>query len=140
MIIEQQTKHASRNLPAYTLTAELLGKSTTDTELLPIDDVQKKVITNSIARCKFVQKSKTINCDKYLVYFSDKDGNRISEQRVLNQNAVNAITDISFELKSSNGFDSKEPYYLAIFDFESGPLIGSLQYKIDIAFANDFDF
>ena len=59
---------------------------------------------------------------------------------MLNQKDVNGVTDVSFELKSSNGFDSKETYYLAIFDFVRGDLIGALQYKINIAFANDFDF
>jgi hypothetical protein len=108
--------------------------------VLPIDDAQKKTITNSIARCKFVQKNHIANCSQYLIYFADKLGNRISEQRVLNQTELNNTTDVSFELKSPNGFDSKEEYYLLIFDFASGIALGALKYKINIAFANDFDF
>ena len=140
LILEQQAKQDSHTTLSYALTAEMLEQTVRDENVLPIDDAQKKTITNSIARRTFVQKANTPNCDKYLVYFSDKDGNRISEQRVLNQKDVDAITDVSFELKSSNGFSSKETYYLVMFDFVSGDLIGALQYKINIAFANDFDF
>ena len=140
LILEQQAKRDNQTTLSYALTAEMLEQTVRDENVLPIDDSQKKIITNSIARRTFVQKANTPNCDKYLVYFSDKDGNRISEQRVLNQKDVDAITDVSFELKSSNGFSSKETYYLVMFDFVSGDLIGALQYKINIAFANDFDF
>ena len=140
LILEQQAKRDNHTTLSYALTAELIEQTVHDENILPIDDAQKKIITNSIARRTFVQKANTPICDKYLIYFSDKDGNRISEQRVLNQKDVNGVTDVSFELKSSNGFDSKETYYLAIFDFVRGDLIGALQYKINIAFANDFDF
>lgn len=140
LILERQASQDDRTMLSYALTAELLEQTVHDATVLPVDDSQKKAITNSIARRKFVQKNNTPNCDKYLVYFSDKDGNRISEQRVIDQKDVNSVTDMTFELKSLNGFDSKETYYLAIFNFGNGDLIGALQYKINITFANDFDF
>ena len=140
MILEKQSDVKHREGLSYLATPKMLEEIVNSEVVLPIDDTQRKTITNSIARCKFIQKSLIDNCSQYLIYFADKQGNRISEQRVLNQTELNNTTDVSFELKSSNGFDSKEDYYLMIFDFASGAVIGALKYKINIAFANDFDF
>lgn len=140
LILEKQSEVKQREGLSYLVTPKKLEEIVNSERALPIDDAQRKTITNSIARCKFIQKNIIDNCSQYLIYFADKQGNRISEQRVLNQTGLNNITDVSFELKSSNGFDSKEDYYLMIFDFASGAVIGALKYKINIAFANDFDF
>ena len=105
----------------------------------PFEEDNKKTITNSIVRKQFVQKKVTLDCKEYLLFFVDSAGNIISDQRLVKQLPVGEKTTASFELKSGTGFN-KNNYYLIVQDFNTGEVISSTRYKINISFSNDFDF
>ena len=105
----------------------------------PLDDDGRRVVTNSIVRKQYTQISVTAGCNDYLLVFVDHNGNAISEKRLIKQKPVGEETKTSFELKAEGGF-TKENYYLVLINFDTSEIISAQRYKINIAFANDFDF
>ena len=105
----------------------------------PLDDDGRRVVTNSIVRKQYTQISVTAGCNDYLLVFVDHNGNAISEKRLIKQKSVGEETKTSFELKAEGGF-TKENYYLVLINFDTSEIISAQRYKINIAFANDFDF
>lgn len=106
----------------------------------PLDvDAKHRTITNSMTKISLVQRN-AIDCQKYVLWFVDAKGQRISNVRLLEQKSVGETSLIQFELKSQSGFSSSKDYYLCILNFEDGQILGALPFKIKISFANDFDF
>ena len=106
----------------------------------PLDvDAKRRTITNSMTKISLVQRN-AIDCPKYVLWFVDAKGQRISNVRLLEQKSVGETSLIQFELKSQSGFSSRMDYYLCILNFEDGQILGTLPFKIKISFANDFDF
>ena len=106
----------------------------------PLDvDAKRRTITNSMTKISLVQRN-AIDCPKYVLWFVDAKGQRISNVRLLEQKRVGETSLIQFELKSQSGFSSSKDYYLCILNFEDGQILGALPFKINISFANDFGF
>ena len=105
----------------------------------PLKDDGKRIITNGIVRKSYSQKNSDYDCDQYLLLFVDSCGNPISDQRLIQKKKVGETTNTSFELSSPDGFNSKN-YYLIMLDFDTGNIISVQRYKINIAFANEFNF
>jgi hypothetical protein len=74
-----------------------------------------------------------------MLVFTDHTGEPISEQRLIQQKAIGEKTMTSFELKAADGFTNKN-YYMLMLNFETGEVVCAQKYKINIAFANSFDF
>ena len=105
----------------------------------PVDvESSKRVITNSIASLTLVQRFQTPECEKYLLYFVSDTGERISDERILGKKDTGKETKLAFELKTTEGFSPRKKYYLLIVDFENNTLLGRIEFKINISFANDF--
>lgn len=106
----------------------------------PLDvEAKHRTITNSMTKIPLIQVN-TIDCPKYVLWFVDEYGQRISNVRLLEQKRVGETSLIQFELKSQSGFSSSKDYYLCILNFEDGQILGALPFKINISFANDFGF
>ncbi|MBR6618447.1 MAG: hypothetical protein IKL00_11330 [Oscillospiraceae bacterium] len=106
----------------------------------PLDvDAKRRTITNSMTKISLVQRT-AIDCPKYVLWFVDAKGQRISNVRLLEQKSVGETSLIQFELKSQSGFSSSKDYYLCILNFEDGQILGALPFKIKISFSNDFGF
>lgn len=100
----------------------------------------QKVITNNIFSLELTQKEDTPNTEKYKLYFIDELGNIISNEKTIGKMAIGESTKVTFELFSKLTFSASKPYYLLVSDDSDGKLISKTQYKIDIAFSNDFGF
>lgn len=128
-------------------TAERLLESNCDqiqekyvTNKSPLDvDVKHRTITNSMTKISLIQRNAT-DCQKYVLWFVDAMGQRISNARLLDQKSVGELSVLQFELKSQSGFSSGKDYYLCVLNFEDGQILGALPFKIKISFVNDFDF
>lgn len=106
----------------------------------PLDvDAKHRTITNSMTKISLTQRN-TTDCPKYVLWFVDTKGQRISNVRLLEQKNVGETSLIQFELKSQSGFSSSMNYYLCVLNFKDGQILGVLPFKIKISFANDFDF
>lgn len=105
----------------------------------PFADDGNRLITNSIVRKQFVQRVVLPQYNKYVLVFTDRSGDLISDQRLIAQKTLGEKISISFELKAADGF-SKDDYYLWFLDFDTGEVICVQKYKINISFANDFGF
>lgn len=106
----------------------------------PLDvDVKHRTITNSMTKISLIQRNAT-DCQKYVLWFVDAMGQRISNARLLDQKSVGELSVLQFELKSQSGFSSGKDYYLCVLNFEDGQILGALPFKIKISFVNDFDF
>lgn len=108
-------------------------------DVYPFEEDNKKTITNSIVRKQLIQRKETPDCGEYLLMFADAAGNIISDKRLVKQMPVGEQTTVSFELKSSSGFN-KNNYYFIVQNFSNGNIISAVKYKINISFSNDFDF
>lgn len=128
-------------------TAERLLESNCDqiqekyvTNKSPLDvDVKHRIITNSMTKISLIQRNAT-DSQKYVLWFVDAMGQRISNARLLDQKSVGELSVLQFELKSQSGFSSGKDYYLCVLNFEDGQILGALPFKIKISFVNDFDF
>ena len=100
----------------------------------------QKVITNNIFSLELTQKEDTPNTEKYKLYFVDKLGNIISNEKTVDKMAIGESKKVTFELFSKLTFSALKPYYLLVSDDSNGKLINKTKYKIDIAFSNDFGF
>lgn len=100
----------------------------------------QKVITNNIFSLELTQQEDTTNTEKYKLYFVDELGNIISDEKTVDKMAVGESKKVTFELFSKLTFSASKPYYLLVSDDSDGKLISKTQYKIDIAFSNDFGF
>lgn len=110
------------------------------TKVSPLDvEEECRIITNGVTKISLIQ-SCTEDCQKYILWFINAKGQRISNARLLEQKSIGETTTLQFELKSQSGFSSVENYFLCVLSFEDGRILGVIPYKIKISFANDFDF
>lgn len=77
--------------------------------------------------------------DKLIVFFADATGKVFSDIRTLPSAPVGTKKVIPFEIKTQS--ESNPPkLYMLIRSIEDGQLVGKIEYKLNIAFTNDFDF
>lgn len=100
---------------------------------------KRRTITNGIIKVEFVQAQEDENASKYLAVFTDASGKRYSDIRSLERCAAGEKTIIPFEIKTQESSNPAK-LYLLIRDFDTGKLVGRIEYKLNIAFTNDFDF
>ncbi len=106
----------------------------------PLDvDAKHRTITNSMTKISLVQRN-IMDCQKYILWFVDAEGRRISNVRILEEMSLGEKALLQFELRAQGGFSSGRDYYLCILDFEDGQILGAIPFRIKISFANDFDF
>lgn len=105
----------------------------------PILDMDENLLTNNLISRNFLQTKEIEGCVEYKLYFVDSLGEIISEVKYMVQKTKGEQTKLVFELNGAN-FDAKKAYYLLIKNKETDELLGKLQYKINIAFTNDFGF
>jgi uncharacterized protein (TIGR02687 family) len=108
---------------------------------------QSRKISNSIFSLDFYQpeavEGKVISA-AYEVYISDAMGQPVSDrQKVIadkmGENGADRVMRARFTLKSME-FKKTESYFLTIVDSSTGGVLDKVQFNIDIAFINDFDF
>jgi len=108
---------------------------------------ESRRITTSSVFIRFYQvepvEGKTIAAS-FEVYFTDKNGNIISDVHTItadkvSQNAQDRVFKVNFAMKGEQ-FSDSEVYYLNIADKDSKEVLAKEDYKINIAFADDFDF
>ena len=100
---------------------------------------RRRVITNGIIKVEFVQQAEDEQTSKYLVVFSDLNGKPYSDIRSLDRKGVGEKNIIPFEIKTQDSCNPAK-LYLLIRNFDTGKLVGKVEYKLNIAFTNDFDF
>ena len=108
-------------------------------ELCPLEDDGKRVITNSIVRKRYTQNAVRFQCDRYVLWFVNGSGEAISDRRLVERKEIGTKTEISFEIKNISG-SNKGNFYLLFMDLETWDILCAQKYKINISFANDFDF
>ena len=108
---------------------------------------QSRKVSNSIFALDFFQKEavsgKTVGAT-YEVYMANASGAPVSDKKTIIADKKNAIDNervfrTRFTLKSVP-FKKTDVYYLVIADKETGKAIDRIEFTIDIAFSNDFDF
>lgn len=118
-------------------------KEVENAEILLINESRK--ISNLIFSLDFLQKTPVGDKVKPCVYslkFTDDEGNEVSDKHtVIADKSANSASErvyrVKFNLKSME-FDRDKIYRLIIANDTDVPT--EVEYKIDIAFANDFDF
>ena len=75
---------------------------------------------------------------------ADASGKAVSDKKTViadktDNNGSNRIFRTRFTLKSME-FNKMDTYYLIISETETANIIDRIEFNIDIAFANDFDF
>ena len=104
-------------------------------------------VSNSIFTLNFYQKEpiggKVSKAD-YEVYMSDASGNAVSDRQTIiadktSENGSDRMFHIRLTLKGQE-FKKTDTYYLTIIEKGTANVIDRIEYTIDIAFANDFDF
>lgn len=104
-------------------------------------------ITTTMVPLKFYQvepvEGKTVAA-VFEVYFTDKNGKIISDVQTItadktSQNAEDRVYKTNFAMKGEQYSDS-ETYYLNIVDKDSKGTVSKEDYKISIAFADEFEF
>lgn len=108
---------------------------------------QSRKISNSIFALDFYQKEavtgKTVAAT-YEVYMADAAGMPVSDKRTIIADRKQAdekerVFRTRFTLKSVS-FSKTDTYYLLIADKETKKTVDKIEFTIDIAFVNDFDF
>ena len=104
-------------------------------------------VSNSIFTLNFYQKEpvggKGSKAD-YEVYMSDASGNAVSDRQTIiadktSENGSDRMFHIRLTLKGQE-FKKTDTYYLTIIEKGTTNILDRIEYTIDIAFANDFDF
>lgn len=108
---------------------------------------QSRKVSNSIFSLDFYQKEAVggkIAGAIYEVYMADRAGNPVSDKKTViadktSNNGAERMFRTRFTLKGM-AFKKTENYYLVIIEKETGNLLDRIEFTIDIAFVNDFDF
>ena len=108
---------------------------------------QSRKVSNSIFSLDFYQKdavSGKVAAATYEVYMADASGVAVSDKKTIiadktSSNGSDRVFRTRFTLKSVE-FKKTEPYYLTIVLKDSGDTVERIEFMIDIAFVNDFDF
>ena len=100
---------------------------------------KRRVITTGITKVEFVHKENAVGTTKYLVFFADETGKEFSDVRTLAGSPVGTTSVIPFEIKTQS-IANPTILYLLVRDMDNGKLVGKFEYKMNIAFTNDFDF
>ena len=108
---------------------------------------QSRKITNSIFSLDFYQKdavSGKIASAVYEIYLADLSGQPVSDKKIIvadkvNPNDAERVFRTRFTLKSVD-FKKTDAYYVMIVEKNSATIIDRVEFTIDIAFVNDFDF
>ena len=108
---------------------------------------QSRKVSNSIFSLDFYQKdavSGKVAAATYEIYTADISGAAVSDKKTViadktSNNGSDRVFRTRFTLKSME-FKKTETYYLTIVEKESGTIADRIEFTIDIAFVNDFDF
>ncbi len=108
---------------------------------------QSRKVSNSIFSLDFYQKdavSGKIAEAKYDIYMADAAGNIVSDIKTViadktSNNGSERVFRERFTLKSMD-FNKTDVYYLTITEKDTTNVIEKIEFTIDIAFVNDFDF
>lgn len=108
---------------------------------------QSRKISNSIFSLDFYQKEAVggkIAAATYEIYMADASGKAVSDKKTViadksSSNSPDRVFRARFTLKSEE-FKKTEPYYLMIAEKGTANVTDSIEFMIDIAFVNDFDF
>lgn len=108
---------------------------------------QSRKISNSIFSLDFYQKEAAggkIAAATYEIYMADASGKAVSDKKTViadrtAPNGADRVFRTRFTLKSLE-FKKTEPYYLTITEKATTNVTDRIEFTIDIAFVNDFDF
>ncbi len=108
---------------------------------------QSRKISNSIFSLDFYQKeavSGKITATTYEIYVADASGRVVSDKKIViadktSNNGSDRVFRTRFTLKSIE-FKKTDTYYLTIVEKGTTNVIDRIEFTIDIAFVNDFDF
>lgn len=114
-------------------------------ELQLISPIRK--ISNSIFSLNFYQKSAVggkISSATYEIYMADASGKPVSDKKTViadktNSNDSERVFKVGFVLKSI-AFSKTEAYYLIISEKDTKKIVDRIEFSINVAFTNDFDF
>lgn len=109
--------------------------------------VLKLIVPDDIFSLDFYQKdavSGKVAAATYEIYMADTSGAAVSDKKTViadktSNNGSDRVFRTRFTLKSME-FKKTETYYLTIVEKESGTIADRIEFTIDIAFVNDFDF
>ena len=108
---------------------------------------QSRKVSNSIFSLDFYQKdavSGKVAAATYDIYMADAKGTAVSDKKTIiadktSNNGSDRVFRTRFTLKSVE-FKKTETYYLTIVEKGTTNVIDRVEFTIDIAFVNDFDF
>ena len=108
---------------------------------------QSRKVSNSIFSLDFYQKdavSGKISAATYEVYMADASGKPVSDKKTIiadktSNNGSDRVFRTRFTLKSVE-FNKTDTYYLTILEKGTTNIVDRVEFTIDIAFVNDFDF
>ena len=108
---------------------------------------QSRKVSNSIFSLDFYQKeavSGKIAAATYEVYMADASGNAVSDRKTIiadktSNNGSDRVFRTRFTLKSID-FKKTDTYYLTVIESGTNNVSDRIEFTIDIAFVNDFDF
>ena len=108
---------------------------------------QSRKVSNSIFSLDFYQKdavSGKVAAATYDIYMADAKGTAVSDKKTIiadktSNNGSERVFRTRFTLKSVE-FKKTETYYLTIVEKGTTNVIDRVEFTIDIAFVNDFDF
>lgn len=122
---------------------KFVGVKKTELQLIS----QSRKVSNSIFSLDFYQKdavSEKISAATYEVYMADASGKPVSDRKTIiadktSGNGTDRVFRTRFTLKSVE-FKKTDTYYLTIVEKGTTNAVDRVEFTIDIAFANDFDF
>ncbi len=108
---------------------------------------QSRKVSNSIFSLDFYQKepvSGKVSAATYEIYMADAAGKQVSDRKTIiadktSNNGSDRVFRTRFTLKSVE-FNKTETYYLTIVEKGTTNVVDRIEFTIDIAFVNDFDF
>ena len=108
---------------------------------------QSRKVSNSIFSLDFYQKeavSGKIAAATYEIYMADVSGKAVSDRKTIiadktSNNGSERVFKTRLTLKSV-GFKKTDVYYLTIVEKGTTNVVDRIEFTIDIAFVNDFDF
>ena len=108
---------------------------------------QSRKVSNSIFSLDFYQKeavSGKVAAAVYEIFMADANGMAVSDKKTViadktSNNGSERVFRTRFTLKSVD-FKKTDSYYLTVTEKGSGKVCAQIEFTIDIAFVNDFDF
>ncbi|MBQ9009877.1 MAG: BREX-1 system phosphatase PglZ type A, partial [Clostridia bacterium] len=108
---------------------------------------QSRKVSNSIFSLDFYQKDAVggkVAAATYEIFMADAGGMAVSDKKTIiadrtSSNGTDRVFRTRFTLRSME-FRKTETYYLTIVEKETGSIVDRIEFTIDIAFVNDFDF